>query len=136
MYVNVEQFNKKTIGMAIASTIAALSNYILNMILLPIFGFLAAAYTTLVSYMILLFIHMVLVYRLKLGNIYPIKLIKGVLIFMIIYTTGINLLYSLNIIRHLIIICYIIGFLTLIYKYRNLILMLLNKPGQEKNNCE
>ena len=78
MYVNVEQFNKKTIGMAIASTIAALSNYILNMILLPIFGFLAAAYTTLVSYMILLFIHMVLVYRLKLGNIYPIKLIKGV----------------------------------------------------------
>ena len=136
MYVNVEQFNKKTIGMAIASTIAALSNYILNMILLPVFGYLAAAYTTLGSYMILLFIHMFLVYRLKLGNIYPVKLIKSVLIFMTTYTAGINLLYSLKLVRYMIVVCYVIVLLVVIYKYKHQILMFLDMNKSVKNDSK
>ena len=46
LFVNVEQFKKKTIGMAFASAVAAIVNLTLNYIFIPQIGYLAAAYTT------------------------------------------------------------------------------------------
>ena len=54
MYVDVEQFEKKTIGMAVASMLAAGLNFVLNLILIPRFGYLAAAYTTYAGYFFLM----------------------------------------------------------------------------------
>ena len=54
LYVNVEQYKKKTLGMAIASVSAAVLNYVLNAIFIPKFGYIAAAYTTLAGYLFLL----------------------------------------------------------------------------------
>ena len=50
-------------------TILTFSN-VLNLIFIPKIGYLAAAYTTLVGYIVLLLIHMVLVYKLGLKEIY------------------------------------------------------------------
>ncbi len=103
LFVNVEQFKKKTAGMAMASATAALINLVLNMIFIPRVGYLAAAYTTLVGYMCLLLIHMFLVYRLNLNQLYDYKLIGLVLVCMIFITIIMSILYSYTLVRYLII---------------------------------
>jgi O-antigen/teichoic acid export membrane protein len=116
-YVDIEQFKKQTIGMAIASVIAALVNYILNFILIPKYGYLVAAYTTLVGYIILLAIHMYLVLRLGYKNVY-----SNIFIISTISVTGIiaalvMLSYSNNPIRYICIALYIAIILIGIKKY-------------------
>lgn len=56
-YVNVELFYKKTPIIAISSIAAAAVNYALNYFAIPRFGYLSAAYTTLISYLFLLLFH-------------------------------------------------------------------------------
>ncbi|HAV01240.1 MAG TPA: hypothetical protein DCW47_08655 [Lachnospiraceae bacterium] len=56
-YVNVELYRKKTPVIAISSVTAAAINYGLNALFIPRFGYLAAAYTTLASYIILMILH-------------------------------------------------------------------------------
>ena len=46
LYVNIEQYEKKTIPMSIGSMIAALLNIALNYIFIGKYGYVAAAYTT------------------------------------------------------------------------------------------
>ncbi len=60
-YVNVEIFCKKTPIIAIGSCAAAGINYILNAALIPRFGYIAAAYTTLASYLVLMIMHFIMV---------------------------------------------------------------------------
>ena len=127
MYVNVEQFNKKTIGMAIASVIAAVSNYILNMMLIPQFGYVAAAYTTLISYMILLFVHMFIVERMNMGKVYPIKYVFGTLVFMTIYTMGINYIFHLGVVRYVFLAVYIIVLAFLALKWKSVLLRIIKR---------
>nr|WP_288347551.1 oligosaccharide flippase family protein [uncultured Anaerostipes sp.] len=57
LYVNVEHYYKKTKGVTVNTLIAAGCNIILNLIFIPIFGYVAAAYTTLVSYFVALLLH-------------------------------------------------------------------------------
>ena len=60
-YVNVEIFLKKTHVIAIGSCTAAAINYVLNSMFIPKYGYVAAAYTTLASYLILMIMHFVTV---------------------------------------------------------------------------
>lgn len=65
-YVNVEIFYKKTPIIAIGSCIAAALNYALNAYAIVKYGYIAAAYTTLISYIFLMLLHFVMVrYVLK-----------------------------------------------------------------------
>lgn len=119
MYVNVEQFSKHTIGMAFASMAAALSNFILNYIFIPRFGYLAAAYTTLASFLLLLIIHMLIVKKIGLHMVYPTKLIIEVLMFMCAYTAFVNVILLNNCIRYTIIALYTIVSIILVIKRKN-----------------
>lgn len=127
MYVNVEQFNKKTIGMALASASAALLNYVLNYLMIPKYGYIAAAYTTLVSFIWLLGVHMFLVYRLKLSKVYPNKYILVAVGFASIVTIGINVLYGHTILRYAITVLYGCVFIYAVIHYREQLLQLLKK---------
>ena len=60
LYVALEQFAKKTVGMAIGTVLAAAINIALNWLLIPKYGYIAAAYTTLFGYACLLVIHYLL----------------------------------------------------------------------------
>lgn len=106
MFVNVEQFKKKTSGMAIGSAMAAIVNFGLNMIFIPKIGYLAAAYTTLISYILLLLIHMYLVRRLGFQELYDYKFIGGVVITGIVIMTIIIFLYSHTLLRYMLIVVY------------------------------
>lgn len=70
MYVNVEQYEKKTKGMALASFLAALANVLLNGLLIPSYGYIAAAYTTFAGYFLLLLMHYALVKRIGMSHVY------------------------------------------------------------------
>lgn len=65
LYVNIETYSKKQKYIAIGTSIAALINILLNYIFIPIFGYGAAAYTTLAGYIVLFVIHFLFVVRLK-----------------------------------------------------------------------
>lgn len=56
-YVNIELFHKKTPIIAASSMAAAVVNYCLNAIAIPRFGYISAAYTTLISYIFLMLFH-------------------------------------------------------------------------------
>ena len=60
LYVNVEIFHEKTRGVAVGTCAAAAINIVLNYVMLQIFGYHAAAYTTLASYLLLLVFHFLL----------------------------------------------------------------------------
>ena len=106
MFVNVEQYKKKTGGMAIGSAVAAVANFVLNLIFIPRFGYLAAAYTTLAGYIILLLIHMLLVKIIGLKDIYDYKFIGIIVITGIVIMMLITFLYSYNFLRYLVICIY------------------------------
>lgn len=108
MYVNVEQFLKKTVGMAIASAVAACVNYVLNYIFIRRIGYLAAAYTTLAGYLCLLAIHIYLVKRLGMSDVFNAKYVIATVIVGVVIMVGITWLYSYSIIRHIVIVAYFV----------------------------
>lgn len=57
--INLEYFYKKTKYSALYTTIVGLINIILNYLLVPKYGAIAAAYTTLISYIILFIMHII-----------------------------------------------------------------------------
>lgn len=57
LYVNIEHYYKKTIFITINTFIAAVTNLALNYYFIPQAGYVAAAYTTLVSYLISFALH-------------------------------------------------------------------------------
>lgn len=56
-YINIEMHLKKTKFVPIGTTMAAILNLLLNAIFIPRYGFVAASYTTFVSYFVLMLVH-------------------------------------------------------------------------------
>lgn len=127
MFVNIEQFKKKTLGMAIASASAALINYILNALLIPKYGYVAAAYTTLVSFIWLLLVHIYLVKRIGFIKAYNIKTMFIALGVTGVFTIVVNYLYLYPIIRYLVIGLYIMILFLIIKKNHKIIIKLLRR---------
>ncbi|MCR5604232.1 MAG: oligosaccharide flippase family protein [Lachnospiraceae bacterium] len=69
-YVNVELFYKKTPIIAMSSILAASVNYVLNYLMIPRFGYIAAAYTTLASYIVLMLFHYIAVNHVLKEKVY------------------------------------------------------------------
>lgn len=119
LFVNVEQFKKKTFGMAFASVSAALLNYILNAIFIPKFGYAAAAYTTLAGYLWLLIIHMLMVKRIGYSEAYSYSFIVKISIAIVIITVLFNFVYLNNPLRYVLVAIYMIIIILLFKKYKN-----------------
>lgn len=117
MFVNIEQFKKKTIGMAFASVFAAVLNFVLNIVFIPMFGYVAAAYTTMVSYLFLLIFHVVLVYRMDLMKVYNGKTIVISLIIVFAFSMIVNFLFEYSILRYIIIAIYLLVLIVFIKKH-------------------
>ena len=117
LFVNVEQYYKRTIGMAIGSVSAALMNYVLNSVFIPRYGYLAAAFTTLASYLWLLIIHMYLVYKMKCYKLYDYGFIFRIVLVCLISTMGFAFIYR-SIIARCVFVCGYICF-SLIYGIKN-----------------
>jgi O-antigen/teichoic acid export membrane protein len=58
LFVNIEHYYKKTPYITLNTIVAAVVNILLNLWLIPIFGYGAAAYTTLISYIVAFGLHL------------------------------------------------------------------------------
>lgn len=127
MYVNIEQYEKKTVGMAVATIGAALLNFVLNYIFIDKFGYLAASYTTLVGYMFLFIFHYLLVRKMGFHTVYDTKFILFVCLVVGIVAVATLILYQFNLIRYIVLFGYVfvMGFLG--YKNRKMIIGLIKK---------
>ena len=74
LYVNIEHYYKKTVNITFNTVIAALMNIVLNLIFIPKYGYVAAAYTTLTAYIVSLVMHSTYARRLE-SNLFPVKML-------------------------------------------------------------
>lgn len=129
MYVNIEQYEKKTVGMAVASAIAAIVNVILNYFLIPQFGYIVAAYTTYCGYFILLLMHMN--YVKKLGMLHVYDNLK--IFIMAVFTSGIIICVSFIInnimLRYIFLIIILCFMIYLMWRKRSFIKNFYVKKG-------
>ena len=72
MYVNVEHYYKKTVFISLNTLAAAISNIVLNLYFIRSFGYVGAAYTTMVSYLFSLILHYMYARRLN-KELFPLK---------------------------------------------------------------
>lgn len=121
MYVQLEFFEKKMKTVAVGTMIAALVNVGLNFVFIPIFGYIAAGYTTLVGYMLLFFIHYRTICRYGYKDIFDRKIIFLALGSSILMLPVFILIYMNTIIRYAVIIVYIGSLLYILMKYSKVI---------------
>lgn len=100
LYVNIEYFYKKQIYIAIGTSIAAVTNLILNLILIPVLGYSVAAYTTLVGYIVLFVVHYCFVRHLGKSYFYNTKFFVGVLSFFLTLLVVLQVVYKYLLIRY------------------------------------
>lgn len=72
-FYDIGYYKKKTTFIAAASVVTALFNFVFNLIFIPRFGFYAAAYTTLASYMLLALLNYLIVRHDGIGEIYDVR---------------------------------------------------------------
>ena len=108
MYVNLEVYAKKTMIISIGTVSAAFLNIGLNVIFIPQYGYIAAAYTTLIGYIALFFFHFFIVkMKLKeLRDLYNYKFIFMILILLFLFSCFVMILYQNRLARYIMILFY------------------------------
>lgn len=114
LFGNIEFYFEKTIYVMIASCIGAILNAILNYLLIPIFGFVAAGYTTLFCYILFNVAHYLFYKKVLKENLptvkelYDIKFIVCFSVLMLVEMIVVLFLYNYTILRYLVILLIII----------------------------
>ena len=129
LYVNIEQYSRKTWAIAMGTAIAASVNIGLNFILLPIYGYWIAAYTTLIGYIILFLVHYSFVRIIGYKNIYNDKIVFFMILASILEQPLILLLYSHILIRYIIFLSVVLSITFLFFAKKDKIKRLLRKEG-------
>lgn len=125
MYVNIEQYEKRTKGMAVATLAAAIINVLLNAWLLPKNGYVVAAYTTVVGYLFLFVFHFLLVKKMGYEHVYDTKFVFFVVFCSALLMLTIRGLYEIDIIRYVVILIYVVFFCVILYKNKNVFLRII-----------
>ncbi len=125
---NVEFFYEKTNFGMVASVLTAALNIVLNALLMPKFGYMAAGYTTMISYMLYAFAHYMFMKKVckeKLGvkSVYNDKLVVLITVAYLVCTAIAMCLYNFTIIRYAILL---IAFIVIIIKREKVIEIVKN----------
>lgn len=107
LYVNIEHFHKKTPYITFNTLIAAAINLGLNFIFIPKYGYVAAAYTTLVAYIVAFVLHARYAKKIE-PELYPLKMFVSPLLQIAIFTIIYYLTLDLWIVRWGILVIYLI----------------------------
>lgn len=110
LYVNIEHFHKKTKGITFNTVIAALTNIILNSLLIPKYGYVAAAFTTLASYLVSFVLHSYKSKKLE-PNLYSITYFALPLMEIVIATVLFYVFMDNAVVRWVIVFIYVIAML-------------------------
>ena len=130
LYVNIEFYYKKTGYIAFGTIFAAVLNIVLNAIFIPIFGYVAAAYTTLVGYLSLMAIHVYVSSQWEKRDLFDLRFILSWSLFVFVASFAIAMLYDAPIWRFtLVTVIFVIGVVTYRQKMLNLLKSLRRKKG-------
>lgn len=125
LYVNCEFYMKKQSRIAIGTMVSAILNLGLNIIFVPRFGYVAAAYTTWAGFFCLVLFHYLSVKQLGKESWYENKFQWSFIIVGALLVPAMNLLYLNNVIRYMCIVlifsCSVLAFIKKKDKVRNLI---------------
>lgn len=92
--VNIEYYNNKTLFISLGTVFAALLNFGLNYLFIYLFGYKGAAYTTLISYFLLFFIHCLISKKYGFMKIYDFKFIMFVSLSLVLFSFAVLRLYD------------------------------------------
>ena len=123
LYANVVYYYKKPKYVMIASLTATITNIILNYVFIKKYGYFAAGYTTLVSYMIqalIDYLAMKKVVGIEVYNMRAISILSGVVIFIALFG---SILYSISVVRYIFLVCIFV----LLFAFRKNIITLIRR---------
>ncbi len=119
-YVNIEFYRKKNVWISVATIGATLINIGLNYILLPIFGYLVAAYTTIVGYLFMVVFHYIFVkHKTNDGDIYDEKVFVITLVAVLVNMGVFLASYTNNYYRISILVAYLILLIIVLRKNKD-----------------
>ncbi len=125
--VSIEYYNKKTAFISLGTVLAAFLNLVLNYYGIQMFGYKAAAYTTLISYLSLFFFHALIAKKFNLLNIIDMKYIAFVTLSVFIIG-AVFLFISFNYIISLMVrLSVLVMIMIIIFKQKDLLIKLLRK---------
>ena len=124
-YVNIEQYEKKTKWMAIATCGCAMINLLLNTIFIKIFGYIAASYTTLLCYVMMAITHYLLVKRIGFSFVYDTSYFIKLSIIMTAFCFFSIFIYQYFTFRIICVVVFMLFILFLYKKYNESIKMLM-----------
>ncbi len=108
IFANIVYYYKKPKYVMFGSVLSAIANIVLNAIFIPIFGYMAAGYTTMISYMLQVLIDYIAMEKILKFNIYNMKIIGSVSVAVVIVGITLSFVFSYPIIRYLLLIIFII----------------------------
>ena len=94
LFINIENYNKKTFGISVKTIIAAGVNLAANYLLIPRYGYIMAAYTTLASYILLMILHAISAAKLEAGKVYEFKYIFTAFVVVLAISIPIQFVYE------------------------------------------
>lgn len=115
-YTSVELYLKKTMYMSFGTIIAGITNIVLNIIFVPIYGYIAAAFTTLFCYIILFFFHYFIILKTRYHDLLDNSLVLKCMLVMLLFMLFVYFLYCFNFIRFIALILYIASLVYLFIK--------------------
>jgi O-antigen/teichoic acid export membrane protein len=131
LFANIQFYYEKTKYITILSICGAALNVILNIVLIPIFGYMAAGYTTLVSYMMYAGLHMLLSRTIAnkngISGIFNYKCIFAISLLLTLIMFAVMTLYENFIFRYLIIVVVLVILIILRDKIMKFLKTLLKK---------
>lgn len=131
-FVNAEIFYKKTFGISVKSIIAAFFNLVTNYLLIPLWGWEAAAYTTLASYFLMLVLHTFAGKRLGTDDYFDRRFFFGIAVIAFGVMMGIRIAYSNILLRFAIVFVVLIIGITLSVKQRDNIVAVIRQIRKRK----
>lgn len=128
----VEYYYKRTWLIAAGTVSVAVLNVVLNLICIPKFGYVAAAYTTVGCYLVYYIIHVIFAYTIGHEFIYDMRVHIGCVLFVSLFGGGYVVTYSIPAIRVVVLAVGISAFVLIVLKNKNLILNLLRRKNHEQ----
>ncbi len=118
-YTFLELYHKKTIVIAFGTILAASINYTLNSFFIPVYGFVAAAYATLISYLFLAFFHLIAYKIVTKKPIFQDSYIWTISISTALFSFFISQLYDAIFFRYVVYISFVFLFFLISFLNRN-----------------
>lgn len=103
LFTNIEIFYGKTGFVAVASIVAAVLNVVFNFITIPVFGYVAAAYATAISYFITMLLHYFFVHSITkkegIPSLIDIRVVLALSLLMVVLSGIAMYMYSMYMVR-------------------------------------